>query len=537
MSGKASRAFDPKKLRTEIEELVVNQGPLAGAQFKILPWQTQMLEAVADYREVALSISRANGKSTLVAALCCSAITPGKSMFVPRGQIILAAASMQQARIAFEHIQYFMRPTMYVEHEEGDWKLKRDEWREISNSHQMEIQHRPTGTTLKVIGSDPKRAHGLAPHLVVADEPAQFESGGDLFYAALRTALGKQSNPRMLIIGTRSSNPLHFFSRLLTHPPPGTKSIVYAATPKDIEDGGAYRIATIKKANPSYNHLEALREEIKSFRDDARKQGGMRRAQYLALYLNMGVSETDAQEDVVDLEDWRVLTKHQLPARAGPLGIGIDLGGGNSLSAVSFYWPDTGRLESYTAVPKYPSLEERGVRDGIGAGYMEMQEDGVLFIYGEKETRNAAFLADMFAGVQEFKWLGVACDRYKKTAVQQALLEAGFKDDIIVDRAVGRGKDGWDDLNAFRTACLEEHLRPGINLALEHAISSARITRDRNGNYAMDKSHQRGRIDALQSAVHAIGLGERYRKPPEGPGPGAFWAQALAQRLPVIGAV
>ena len=515
---------------------MVNQGPLAGHKFRVLPWQMSMLTAIADYREVALSISRSNGKSTIVAAVACSAISPGKALFVPRGQIILSAASMQQARIAFEHIQYFMRPTMYVQVGD-DWKLKRDEWREISNSHQMEIQHRPSGTTLKVIGSDPKRAHGLAPTLVIADEPAQWESGGDLHYAALRTAMGKQANPRFLVIGTRPSNPLHFFARLLKHPPPGTKSIVYAASPKDIEDGGAYKIATIKKANPSYAHLAALREEVLSFRDDARKQGGMRRAQYLALYLNMGVSETDSQEDVVDLEDWRILTKHQQPARAGPVGIGVDLGGGNSLSAVSFYWPDTGRLEAYTALPKYPLLEERGVRDGIGSGYIEMQEDGVLFIHGEKETRNAAFLGEMFALVKDFQWLGVACDRYKKTAVQQALLEAGYTDDIIVDRAVGRGKDGWDDLNAFRSACLEEHLRPGINLALEHAISSAMITRDRNGNFALDKAHQKGRIDALQSTIHAVGLGERHRKPPEGPGPGAFWAEAIASKRPVVGLI
>ena len=67
----------------------------------------------------------------------------------------------------------------------------------------------------------------------------------------------------------------------------------------------------------------------------------------------------------------------------------------------------------------------------------------------------------------------------------------------------------------FQESILEGHLKPGINLALEHAITSAVVKRDNNGNASLDKSHQRGRIDVLQSVVHAVGLGERIRKPPE----------------------
>ena len=505
--------FDPKQLKAEIETLTVDQGPLLGEPVRVLGWQYRVLKEVAAHRETALTVPRSNGKSTFVAALACSAITPGKALFVKRGQVILVASSMSQARdTIFSHILEFMRPVLYDERD-GELKLRRGEWRLTDNSHHMQLVHRATGTMLKVIGSDPKRAHGLQPHLIVADEPAQWDAGGDMMYAALRTSLGKQLNPRMLVIGTRPRSPLHFFSRLLASPPDGTASIVYSATPKDLEDGGAYKVSTIKKANPSYNHLEALRVELNDFKVAAKKFGGMHRKQYLALYLNMGTSESDAAEDVIDLDAWDVVTKMPMPERAGPVAIGIDLGGGNSLTAMSLYWPQTGRLEAHVAIPASPSLEERGLTDGIGTAYEEMMEAGVLHIHGVKETKNSEFLGIRLADVLGFVWLGVACDRFKIEAVKQALIDAGHDEDLIVDRATGRGPDGWGDLESFRGAVLEEHLRPGINLALEQAVMGALVRRDNNGNASLDKTHQKGRIDALQSTIHAVGLGERHRRP------------------------
>ncbi len=44
---------------------------------------------------------------------------------------------------------------------------------------------------------------------------------------------------------------------------------------------------------------------------------------------------------------------------------------------------------------------------------------------------------------------------------------------------------------------------------LEHAIASSSIVRDAAGNPKLDKSKQRQRIDALQAAVLALGLGSR----------------------------
>ena len=37
------------------------------------------------------------------------------------------------------------------------------------------VEDRKTGSRIRCIGSDPRRAHGLAPVLVLANEPAQWE--------------------------------------------------------------------------------------------------------------------------------------------------------------------------------------------------------------------------------------------------------------------------------------------------------------------------------------------------------------------------
>ena len=42
------------------------------------------------------------------------------------------------------------------------------------------------------------------------------------------------------------------------------------------------------------------------------------------------------------------------------------------------------------------------------------------------------------------------------------------------------------------------------------AITESRLRYDGNGNPALDKGRQKGRIDALSAAVLAVGLGSRH---------------------------
>ena len=103
---------------------------------------------------------------------------------LPRGQTTIIASSLGQAHIAFNHALYFLKPMF--EKEPRRYRL-------IDNSHTCLMQDRETGAVLKAIGSDGKRAHGLAPVMLILDEPAQWpKNDGVKMYAACVSALGKQ---------------------------------------------------------------------------------------------------------------------------------------------------------------------------------------------------------------------------------------------------------------------------------------------------------------------------------------------------------
>ena len=61
-----------------------------------------------------------------------------------------------------------------------------------TNTHNAMIEDRETGARVRCIGSDPARAAGLAPSIVLADEPASWpRARSDRMRAVLRTSLGK----------------------------------------------------------------------------------------------------------------------------------------------------------------------------------------------------------------------------------------------------------------------------------------------------------------------------------------------------------
>ena len=176
----------------DLESLIVTEGVHQDKPLKVLGWQKKFVRGVTRHTYSALSVARSNGKTTLCAGIACSALMGALS--VPRGQVILTAASFGQAKIAFRHVKFFMRPIT-----ESNRRL----WRIADNNQYSEIENRETGVFLKCIGSNPDKAYGLAPSLVLADEPSYWLAGGRDMQAALSSAMGKQTGARMIALGTR----------------------------------------------------------------------------------------------------------------------------------------------------------------------------------------------------------------------------------------------------------------------------------------------------------------------------------------------
>ena len=193
-------------LRAYLEGLTITQGRLAGERMRVFPWEARFVRRAfrPGVQSAALTVSRGCGKTALLSGI--AAATLDGPLAVSRGETVIVASSLEQARIAFEHVVAFM----------GDKLRDRTAWKVWDTAQQARVECRVTGARVRCIGSDPRRAHGLAPVLVLADEPAQWpDTTGERMVAALRTAAGKQPHSRFVALGTRPASDTHWFAKML----------------------------------------------------------------------------------------------------------------------------------------------------------------------------------------------------------------------------------------------------------------------------------------------------------------------------------
>ena len=278
-----SESFDPtNQLISYLENLTVTQGPRAGELFKVLPWERRFVKGAfrAGIKTAALSIARGGGKSSIVAGIAAAALNG--PLRVPRGETICVAASFEQGRIIFDHVRHFLEAS-------GEHLANRKLWRVQDSANRAKIEHVPTGAVLRCIGSDPKKAHGLAPQTVIADEPAQWAPGtSDQMVAALLTSAGKMRDARFIALGTRPRSREHWFSKLLD----GVGE--YAQTHQAAPDDKPFTARTWRKANPSLDHMPDLKIAIEAEAKIAKRDPAML-PQFRAYRLNQGTDDVAAQ--------------------------------------------------------------------------------------------------------------------------------------------------------------------------------------------------------------------------------------------------
>ena len=178
-----------------------------GQPFDVFPWEEKFLRgALADGTDVsALSVARGNGKTTLCAAVAHSALCGPLS--VPRGEIVVVASSFEQSRLIFDHVTQFI----------GLENLKdRTRYRLWDSAQLARLKCLEHNTQLRCLASDPRRMMGIAPNLMLLDEPSSWENAkSEKAYIALSTSLGKIEGAKLISLGTRPVSNDHWFSQLL----------------------------------------------------------------------------------------------------------------------------------------------------------------------------------------------------------------------------------------------------------------------------------------------------------------------------------
>lgn len=482
-------------------DLTITQGTGAGQRMILLPWQLRFTKnAFSCEGSAALSIARGNGKTALCSAIACA--TLDGPLHQPRATTVIVASSFGQAKIAFDHVVGFMvekYPEILDRKPNGRWRLQ-------DSSGIASITCRATGAVVRCIGSDPRRAHGLAPNLILCDEPAQWEpTKSEKMRAALITSMGKIEGSKMISLGTRPDDATHWFQKELDG------GAEYAQSHHAEKDADPFDPVEWMKANPSLTLLPSLEKAIASEAKNAKSDPALLAA-FRALRLNQGVSDT-TRSPLLNPDTW--IGAEADNARSGSVIFGVDLGTTAAMSAIAAVW-ESGRLESLAAFPSDPDLRAREIRDGVPELYQAMHRAGDLILSPGKVV-NVTWL--LRHAIDRFGYPDtVVVDRWRVGELEDAV--AALCPGAVI-RPRGQGfKDGADDVRRFRTAVLEGLIRPVRQLLLRSAMAEAVVMSDPAGNEKLAKSTQSGRRyrakdDAAAAAILASAELHRWTENPD----------------------
>ena len=474
-----------------IEALKVPSGPLRGQPFRLPDWQRSFLDdALAPgVREAGLSVSRKSGKSHLIGALLLAHLAGVLNRPLWRGVVVsLTGALAVELRMAIEQL--------------ADASGLAD---------QIEVRRSPfpgrviglQGSELTILASDKATGHALGADLAVIDEAGLLQEDRRYLWQAVYSSTSGRDG-RCIYISIQGDSPM--FRELQARQ--GQPGIVWhqftAPEGCDLDDEAAWHAANpgLKDGIKSLGYMKDAAQRALANPSDA--------AGFRAHDLNQPQSPT--RETLCAVEDWRKVEVGG--ERLGPAYLGVDLGGSSSMACASSYWPESGYLQVWGAFPGVPPLLARSRADGMGETYLEMERRAELKVYqGLRVTPVDEFLFDVQAHLDGVDLRLIGGDRYRGEEFTD-VIERAFPGVPIETRGVGRGSDGSSDIRSFQKVVYSGKLRANESLMMRSAIAESEIIRDSNGNAALNKSRARGRIDALQASVIAVGMGEREHSKP-----------------------
>ena len=484
------------QLIDHISSLSTGQGWNKGQPFQLFPWETRFLKGAfgSEFQgDAALTLARGAGKTSFVAAIGEATLTG--PLIETQAETVIVAPSLGQGRIVFNHVKRYM----------GSQLEDTKRWRLWDNAQMSMIENRKTGQVLRCLGAEPKRLHGLAPKLIIIDEPAQFPTNmAEEAHSVLRTAMGKIDGSRMVALGTRPlEGQEHFFNDMLS-------DADYTQIHCCVKDRDPlFRKASFEKACPSLRHgMPSLLAEIQAEAKRAKKNPSLLPS-FKALRLNLGTAPV-SRNHLIEPELWATCEATDL-GRVGGYVLGLDLSDGASMCAAAGYWPTDGSLEIMAAFPERPDLPTRGLRDGVASLYVKCEREGSLFTTPGLAVDIGALLNRVLS-----EWgrpTVIVADRYREKDLRQVLQAVGFPWSALVVRGMGF-YHGAEDVRAFRRAALEGHIRARPTLLLRAALAEAVTISDPAGNEKLAKGTENGRRkrardDVAAAAIIAIGEGTR----------------------------
>lgn len=408
----------------------------------------------------------------------------------PGGSCILAAGAEDQAQLAFDEANAFVKATPALA---SASRIVESE---------LELEHVKSGSLLRAIPADGDVQHGKTPHFVLIDELHVWKNRR--LWRALKTGLLKTPNTLLVIITTAGR---------------GQDNLAYE------EYRYAKRVAAGEIENPAY--LPIIFEPPAKFnwRDEKvwhHVNPGL--AVGFPDLVGMRQAAIEAQEKPSDREDFRQYNLNEWldhstspfvemavydegsaavdlePLRGQPCWLAVDLSSNSDLTVIVACWRDG--ADGYIVQPWFfcpkENLRRRADRDGVP--YPQWADDGFItptpgnvvdFRVVEDRIRE---LCERF-DVQE-----IAFDPHLARNMLNNLLEDGFP-------AVEM-RQGWvtmaPAIKELERAIVGRRLKHGGHPVLRWNFDNVAVETDKAGNKTFHKGKSKDRIDGAQATAMAV---------------------------------
>ena len=356
-----------------------------------LAFQRRFIDAATkpDVDIAALSTPRAQGKSWVAGRLIAKSLTPRTSLFVDGAENCLVSGSFDQARIAFRFARQLLG--------ENDYRFQ-------DSAQRIAITHTKSGTRLRVLSSDPKRALGIVgARVVIGDEPGSWNTlAGESMYDALITSIGKNKMSLILMGTIAPALAESWWPRLIAD---GSNEGTHITLLQgDSETWDDWR--TIAKCNPlvRVNALLArtLKRELKEAKRDPRLQ-----ARFKSYRLNLPTS--DSSTILLTVKEWDRVLARPVPKPEGRPTIGLDIGSERSWSCGVGIYPN-GYVAAVGLAPGIPDLGKQEQRDLVPSGtYRELASNGSLLVAEGKQVPEVGQLIER---ILVWRPILIVCDRF-----------------------------------------------------------------------------------------------------------------------------
>ncbi len=460
--------------------------------FGTMRWDAQWEEWVRAYNIAWIELGRGNGKSELLAGIALLLLAADGE---ESAEVYGAASDREQAGLVFDvasrmvHLSPALRKRLKVV------------------DSRKTITHARSNSFYRIISADAAGNLGQAPHGIVFDEIIA-QPDRHLF-DALRTGMGKRTQPLMVCATTAGNNPASFAAaehdfmmQVVEQPKLAPSRFVFMRnTPKDADP---FEEETWEAANPAlgdFLNIQTLRDEAEEARADPTKENAFR--QYR---LNQWVSQVTR---------WMPLTLWDqsagmvdVPNLVGrPVVGGLDLAATTDLAALAWLFPPTEQGDPFDVLWRYWINEaQAGELDRRTGGQMSAWVRQGFVTVTEGEVIDYEVIHDHIEkDAERYDVRGLRIDRWNSTATVTHLDGLGLPVHTV-GSSYGDFSPGMKEL--FKLV-KELKIRHGGNPVARWNVNSLDVKIDPNEMIKPVKPQDRqatsARIDGIVALIYAVG--------------------------------